>query len=236
MSLRDLFAVKPSAMLHVATTRQCNMQQMRPDCATAHATPVQQQPVNPCVPTLSSATPSATMMQQGIDSDVAGTQCPVYGRQADATPASRDAVPDTEPAQDLPLLAACLEFQALIERLCDLSNHPADVRAQMRRVSRCMAPGSVTVELDAVRELVKRAEAGDAALADDRITCRDCANRRTYDGACKVAEIGGTVNAMRGYVPDATLPHRCAGFAPKATAEDKRTGAERWSNLGISEP
>ena len=143
---------------------------------------------------------------------------------------------DTEPAQDLPLLAALAEFDALIERLCDLSRYPADVREEMRQARRCMAPGNVSAELDAVRELVKRAKAGDAGLADDRITCRDCANRRTYDGACKVAEVGGMVNARRGYVPDATLPHRCEGFLPKANAEDKRTGAERWPNLGIGEP
>jgi hypothetical protein len=143
---------------------------------------------------------------------------------------------DTEPAQDLPLLAALAEFDALIERLCDLSRYSADLREELRQARRCMAPGNVPAELDAVRELVKRAEAGDSALADDRITCRDCANRRTYDGVCKVAEVGGTVNAMRGYVPDATLPHRCAGFLPKANAEDRRTGAERWPKLGISEP
>ena len=151
------------------------------------------------------------------------------------TAANDDHERDTEPAQDLPLLAALAEFDGLIERLCDLSRFPADVREEMRQARRCMAPGNVSAELDAVRELVKRAEAGDAGVADDRITCRDCVNRRTYDGACKVASIGGTVNAMQGYAPDATMPHRCAGFLPKATAEDKRTGAERWPNLGIGE-
>jgi len=143
---------------------------------------------------------------------------------------------DTEPAQGLPLLAALAEFDALIERLCDLSRYPADVREEMRQARRRMAPDNVPAELDAVRELVKRAEAGDVGFPDDRITCRDCANRRIYDGVCKVADIGGAVNAMRGYVPDATLPHRCAGFVPKSSAEDKRTGAERWPDLGIGEP
>ena len=68
---------------------------------------------------------------------------------------------DTEPAQDLPLLAALAEFDALIDRLCDLSRYPADVREEMRQARQHMAPCNVPAELDAVRDLVKRAESGE---------------------------------------------------------------------------
>ena len=138
---------------------------------------------------------------------------------------------DGELSQDLPLLAALAEFDALIERLCDLRNHPADVREQMRQVLRRMAPYNVPGELDAVRELVKQAEAGDLSmLSDDRITCRNCW-KRAPNGICGIAKPGGIVNAKVGYIPDALLPHRCPGFIPKTVGGDQRTGAERWPGL-----
>jgi len=74
---------------------------------------------------------------------------------------------DTEPAQDLPLLAALAEFDALIERLCDLCRFPADVRENMRQARRRMAPGNVPAELDAVREHVRRHE-GHATVLGSR--------------------------------------------------------------------
>lgn len=139
---------------------------------------------------------------------------------------------DTEPAQDLPLLAALAEFDALIERLCDVSRYPADVREEMRQARRRMSPDNLRLELPVMREHLARAEAGDrAAVADDRITCRECVNRRPYDGACKIASPGGTVTAVVGYVPDATLAHRCDGFMPKPGATDQRDGAARWRGL-----
>ena len=79
-------------------------------------------------------------------------------------PAGRDA----EPSRNLPLLAALAEFDQLIERLCDLSRYPADMREEMRQARRHMAPGRVTAELEAVRNLVKKAEASNATSADKR--------------------------------------------------------------------
>ena len=85
-----------------------------------------------------------------------------YGSFVSASPAaSRQnsaANDDTEPAQDLPLLAALAEFDALIDRLCELSKHPPEVREEMRRVRYGMAPCNVPRELEEVRELVRRAE------------------------------------------------------------------------------
>ena len=137
-----------------------------------------------------------------------------------------------EPAPDLPLLAAVNEFEALIERLCDLRQHPAAIRAQLRAASHRMMPARVSVELDAMRTLVGHLEAAERAIpADDRITCIACANRRSFDRVCKVASIGGVVNAVRGYVPDAEPSHRCAGFVPHLDAPDQRAGVDRWPGL-----
>ena len=136
------------------------------------------------------------------------------------------------PAPDLSLLAAVNEFEALIERLCGLRRHPPDIRAQLRAASHRMMPARVSVELDAMRTLVGHLEAAERAIpADDRITCIACANRRSFDGGCKVASIGGVVNAVHGYVPDAEQSHRCAGFVPYLDALDQRAGVDRWPGL-----
>jgi hypothetical protein len=144
---------------------------------------------------------------------------------------------DTEPAQSLPIQSSFAEFERLFARLASLARYPADFCAEvLSNVRARMTPENARAEIDVVRELIIEWELAALPLQeDDRITCRDCVNRRTYDGVCKAAEVGGMVNAMRGYVPDATLPHRCAGFTPKPSAEDKRTGAERWPNLGTGE-
>jgi len=71
---------------------------------------------------------------------------------------------DTEPAQDLPLLAALAEFDALIDRLCDLSRYPADVRENMRQARRRMSPDNLRLELPVMREHLARAE-GKARVA-----------------------------------------------------------------------
>ena len=65
---------------------------------------------------------------------------------------------DTEPAQDLPLLAACVEFEALIERLCDARLHDGETRALMHHTRTHMSPERLRAELPLVRDLVKRAE------------------------------------------------------------------------------
>lgn len=65
---------------------------------------------------------------------------------------------DTEPAPDLPLLAALAEFDALIDRLCAWSKHPPAVREEMRRIRFGMAACNVPREIEVVRELVKLAE------------------------------------------------------------------------------
>lgn len=139
--------------------------------------------------------------------------------------------------QHLPIQSSFAMFESLFARLAALASYPVDFCAEvLEKVRASLTPENAQAEIDVVRELIAEWElTAIPAPADDRITCRDCANRRTYDGVCEVAEVGGMVNAMRGYVPDATLPLRCAGFLPKATAEDKRIGAERWPNLGIGE-
>ena len=137
-----------------------------------------------------------------------------------------------EPAQDLPLLAAVNEFEALIDRLCDLRKHSPETRAQLRAASRRMMPARVPVELDALRALVGRVEGMDRGIPpDDRVTCIECANRRLPGGVCKVASIGGTVCAVRGYVPNDEQSHRCAGFVPYLDALDQRAGVDRWPGL-----
>lgn len=141
---------------------------------------------------------------------------------------------DSEPAPDLPLMAAVAEYVALLDRLCDLRKHSADTRAELLAASHRMMPAQVPAELDVLRALVRRVEAAEGVPPDDRITCAECANRRHLDGACKVASIGGTVNAVRGYVPDSTQPHRCMGFQPKPNAPDQRYGADRWPGLSIT--
>ena len=65
----------------------------------------------------------------------------------------------TKPAQDLPLLSTLADFDALLDRLCDLFRYPADMREEMRQARRRMAPGNVPAELDAMRELVNSIEA-----------------------------------------------------------------------------
>lgn len=58
---------------------------------------------------------------------------------------------DSDPAQDLPLLAAAEEFETLIERLCDLRRYPADVREEMRATRKRMSPNNVRAELSWLR-------------------------------------------------------------------------------------
>ena len=62
-------------------------------------------------------------------------------------------------------------------------------------------------------------------LADDRILCTACMNRRPYDGVCKGAMV--EFPASRGYVPDPVLLRRCEGFKPKPGDPDQRDGRER---------
>ena len=64
-----------------------------------------------------------------------------------------------------------------------------------------------------------------ADLADDRIRCTACMNRRPYDGVCKAAMV--EFPASRGYVPDPVLLRRCEGFKPKPGDPDQRDGRER---------
>lgn len=228
MSLRDLFIAQKLPVLQVATLRECNMQHSYISDATNHATSAQHECEDASLPTVSGATNHATFVQQQLKTNVAWREQLQEHAQPDAT---LDIATD-EGNQDLPLLAAVVEFDTLIERLCDLSKYPADVREEMRQVLKKMAPVNVLDELNAVREQVRTLEAGEkAATADDRITCRECSNRRAYDGLCKIATPGGIVNAVRTYEPDALLPHRCAGFAPEPNATDQRSGLARWPDL-----
>ena len=77
----------------------------------------------------------------------------------------------------------------------------------------------------------QRAAQAECALPDDRITCRQCANRRPFDGRCQVAGPAGEVIASFSYTPDATMKRRCEGYAPKSSDADQRSGRQRWPGL-----
>ena len=72
---------------------------------------------------------------------------------------------------------------------------------------------------------------GDGWPADDRITCRACANLR--QGACLAGQRGQLEGVAPGreYRPPADVLRRCEGFLPLLGASDQRTGAERWPGL-----
>lgn len=72
-------------------------------------------------------------------------------------PAAND---ETTPGPDLPLLAAVIEFQELIDRLCRFRGHSETTRAELHALLNRKAPMQILPELDEMRELVKRAEAG----------------------------------------------------------------------------
>lgn len=61
---------------------------------------------------------------------------------------------DSEPAQDLPLLAVLVEFDALIERLSDLRRYDDETRGLMRTIRSRMSPDSIRTELPIVRRRV----------------------------------------------------------------------------------
>ena len=61
---------------------------------------------------------------------------------------------DGELSQDLPLLAALDEFDALIERLCDLRRYDDATRNTMRATRLRMSPDAVRAELPRMRKFV----------------------------------------------------------------------------------
>lgn len=63
---------------------------------------------------------------------------------------------DTDAGPDLPLLAAVQEFEALIERLCDLSRYDDDTRRRMHTARCHMSPESLCNDLPRMRALVDR--------------------------------------------------------------------------------
>jgi hypothetical protein len=81
---------------------------------------------------------------------------------------------------------------------------------------------------EARRYFLERAEEIDAAIPDDRRTCRQCSNLR--GGVCSIARPGGTVSAIRGYRPLADLLQRCAGF------EERTANPVRHENKEVKNP
>ena len=73
-------------------------------------------------------------------------------------PAAND---ETTPGLDLPLLAAVIEFQRLIDRLCRIRGHSETTRGELHALLNHKAPMRIRPELEEMRELVKRAEAGE---------------------------------------------------------------------------
>ena len=65
---------------------------------------------------------------------------------------------ETTPAPDLPLLAAVIEFQALIDRLCLFRGHTETVRGELHAALNGKAPERVIPELVEMREHVARVE------------------------------------------------------------------------------
>lgn len=68
------------------------------------------------------------------------------------------------------------------------------------------------------------------SLADDRITCLECANLQRI-GQCLAAKRFQIKGAGRNYSPIKNLPRRCEGFIPLPDDPDQRTGRERWPSL-----
>lgn len=77
--------------------------------------------------------------------------------------------------------------------------------------------------------LAAEAEIPRADPWDDRIVCKQCANRR-YDGVC-LAAVRQEFPAARGYTPDPEMRRRCEGFAPRPGDPDRRNGSKRWPGL-----
>ena len=72
-------------------------------------------------------------------------------------PAAND---ETTPGPDLPLLAAVIEFQGLIDRVCRIRGHDAAVRQELHAALNGSAPARVIPELFEMREHVARVEKG----------------------------------------------------------------------------
>ncbi|MDD2742998.1 MAG: hypothetical protein PHV02_12035 [Rhodocyclaceae bacterium] len=64
---------------------------------------------------------------------------------------------------------------------------------------------------------------------DDRRLCTQCLN--LSGRVCNIAGPGKLVSARQGYQPMRDVLHRCAGYQPKTTDTDQRTGSERWPGL-----
>ncbi|MCC7042068.1 MAG: hypothetical protein IT516_17315 [Burkholderiales bacterium] len=68
---------------------------------------------------------------------------------------------------------------------------------------------------------------------DDRRLCTECANL-TPGGRCLAARRGegpAVYGASRDYVPILGQLGRCAGYAPRASDPDQRSGTKRWPSL-----
>ena len=63
---------------------------------------------------------------------------------------------DTEPAQDLPLLAAIAEFDGLIARLCDARGWSDVVRVDLLETRKRMRPDAIRDELPTMRREAAR--------------------------------------------------------------------------------
>jgi hypothetical protein len=134
---------------------------------------------------------------------------------------------DTEPAQDLPLLDALAEFDALIDRLAASGyDGPALHDAQHR-----MSPDAIRAELPIVRRHLEEFEhpRGDS-MPDNRRTCEQC-TQLTSAGRC-MAAARGEIAAARFYFPQLKQPMRCAGYRPDSSDPDQRPATERWPGIG----
>ena len=71
-------------------------------------------------------------------------------------------------------------------------------------------------------------DATEAALADDRRTCRQCLNL-ARNGRCLAAGRGEIPMTSRQYAPDPDQWQRCIGYAPGADDSNQRPGDKRYS-------
>jgi len=88
-------------------------------------------------------------------------------------------------------------------------------------------------DLEALRYYLGRSNEVPVAsvdLADDRVTCRTCANL-TADGRCLAAARGEMTGSARRYSPPPDRLQRCEGYQPKPDQADGRPGRERWPFL-----
>ena len=111
---------------------------------------------------------------------------------------------------------------------------PGDMANQREALTIALAdPGAA---LTSFRALAAELRPDPHPAADDRRTCRQCANL-TVAGRCLAATRGELPDiASRKYSPAQDLPRRCEAFSPLPGDHDQRTAHQRWPKVCESLP